>query len=480
MKEVVFELKRDFNKEFVGLERAKNDAKFAIEEKNEQIKDLLESLNEEIVVEQFVQHPLENPEHIFELDEENEIKVERFYNAQQRAERAEAERKRLEKEALLQGDNIGQRGLKKMLGGNELIFKKEKNKLEDELVREEWMNKPEEEMNEDEKQRLKEFEQRVEDSKAKQRKQWQVNLQRVRNEISEIKSKFEEQIYQLQKKRIFYDARIYEQELQIVRLTIALHDVKETGSNVIKFRDQLEEEDRKLEEQKKFLHICNDQFTEFDAKMKGDRVFIDQEARVKSFCNQDKLDFKKIMHFVKSGRPHCKVVVPPEKIEQWKAHICVYDPYNEIDAAVIDHKVAEEEKKEVYDFDRDRHIFTEVHQHQFENIVHERTIRMKCKQVESENQERLGNLRDFIHFLENEKKDVFEKFDSLQNRYKKSIDRQEKLKFNFEAVVFLKQGQVEVPQLPVATDYKDAILINLNVIKSENDQIRHKGNTKVN
>ena len=57
-----------------------------------------------------------------------------------------------------------------MLGGNELIFKKEKNKLEDELVREEWMNKPEEEMNEDEKQRLKEFEQRVEDSKAKQRK----------------------------------------------------------------------------------------------------------------------------------------------------------------------------------------------------------------------------------------------------------------------------------------------------------------------
>ena len=186
------------------------------------------------------------------------------------------------------------------------------------------------------------------------------------------------------------------------------------------------------------------------------------------------------MHFVKSGRPHCKVVVPPEKIEQWKAHICVYDPYNEIDAAVIDHKVAEEEKKEVYDFDRDRHIFTEVHQHQFENIVHERTIRMKCKQVESENQERLGNLRDFIHFLENEKKDVFEKFDSLQNRYKKSIDRQEKLKFNFEAVVFLKQGQVEVPQLPVATDYKDAILINLNVIKSENDQIRHKGNTKVN
>ena len=84
----------------------------------------------------------------------------------------EAERRRQEKEALLQGDNVGMRGLQAMLGGNELVFKKEKNKMDEELVREEWMNKPEDEMNEDEKQRLREFEQRVKDSIEKQRKQW--------------------------------------------------------------------------------------------------------------------------------------------------------------------------------------------------------------------------------------------------------------------------------------------------------------------
>ena len=48
---------------------------------------------------------------------------------------AEHERKRAEKEALMQGDNIGMRGLKTMLGGNELVMKKEKNKLDEELVR---------------------------------------------------------------------------------------------------------------------------------------------------------------------------------------------------------------------------------------------------------------------------------------------------------------------------------------------------------
>jgi len=107
LKEVVFELKRDFNKEFETLEKFKNDHIFAIGEKNEQIRDLLESLNEPIDVEQFIADLSERPEHIFELDEKTEIQCERVYTAAQRAEMEEADRKKAEKEALLQGDNLG-------------------------------------------------------------------------------------------------------------------------------------------------------------------------------------------------------------------------------------------------------------------------------------------------------------------------------------------------------------------------------------
>jgi hypothetical protein len=35
-------------------------------------------------------------------------------------------------------------------------------------------------------------------------------------------------------------------------------------------------------------------------------------------------------------------------------------------------------------------------------------------------------------------------------------------------IIYLKQGQVEVPQLPVATDYKDAILVQQAVVLEEN------------
>jgi hypothetical protein len=58
----------------------------------------------------------------------------------------------------LKGDNVGQRGLKTMLGGTELILKKDKGNIETELIREDWMNKPVEEMTNEEQEKLKEFE----------------------------------------------------------------------------------------------------------------------------------------------------------------------------------------------------------------------------------------------------------------------------------------------------------------------------------
>jgi len=45
-----------------------------------------------------------------------------------------------------------------MMGGTELNLKKEKNLMDQELIREDWMNKPTEEMSDDERARLKEFE----------------------------------------------------------------------------------------------------------------------------------------------------------------------------------------------------------------------------------------------------------------------------------------------------------------------------------
>jgi hypothetical protein len=47
LKEVIFELKKDYNKEYEALEKFKEDSLFTIKEKNEMIKELLTNLKQE-------------------------------------------------------------------------------------------------------------------------------------------------------------------------------------------------------------------------------------------------------------------------------------------------------------------------------------------------------------------------------------------------------------------------------------------------
>jgi len=65
-------------------------------------------------------------------------------------------------------------------------------------------------------------------------------------------------------------------------------------------------------------------------------------------------------------------------------------------------------------------------------------------------------------------------------RSRKCLSRLEKMKFNFEIIIYLKQGQVEIPQQPVATDYKDAILVSTKTVLNENYEITKRGTEKVN
>ena len=76
---------------------------------------------------------------------------------EEKAYALEEQRKKDEAEARLKSDNVGRRGLKAMYGGTELIMKIDRGGGEQELEREEWMNKPEEEMNEEEKIKYQEF-----------------------------------------------------------------------------------------------------------------------------------------------------------------------------------------------------------------------------------------------------------------------------------------------------------------------------------
>lgn len=125
----------------------------------------------ETVVEEIKGHLLEDPKHILEVKDE-EVKAERYLTKEERAIKEEEDRKRRAFEEAMRGDTLQQRGLKSMLGGNELNLKKDKNKVQDLIEPEEWMSKPEEQMNEDEKSRWEDFKKRRAEQEEKYRKAW--------------------------------------------------------------------------------------------------------------------------------------------------------------------------------------------------------------------------------------------------------------------------------------------------------------------
>jgi len=128
IKEIIFELKRDYNKEFNDLNDHKQEELYKIKERMDAISELQQNLKQPVEEYAEKKHHLETPKYIFEVADD-EIKCEKYLTAEERARLEEEERKRLEREAKLKGDTVGQRGLKVMMGG-ELTFKKEKNLLE--------------------------------------------------------------------------------------------------------------------------------------------------------------------------------------------------------------------------------------------------------------------------------------------------------------------------------------------------------------
>ena len=222
-----------------------------------------------------------------------------------------------------------------------------------------------------------------------------------------------------------------------------------------------------------------DQMGEFEQKIKNDTAIQQQEVQVRTICKREVLEEKRILGFIRAGKAACRKQVGEDRREAMRAHIVATDPYADLDGNEVEALVKVMAMEEEYSYEKDHVGFGEVPPELFAKIVDERHLRVRMNKILEESNKRLGHLRDFIGHLEGEKKAIQDGFEACQVKCRKTAERDEKLKFNFEVVVYLKQGQVEVPQLPVATDYKDAILVSKAVLLQENREIGDRGKQKV-
>jgi len=206
---------------------------------------------------------------------------------------------------------------------------------------------------------------------------------------------------------------------------------------------------------------------DFQKQIANDQSEKKQILELEKYCREEQLVKKDYVEFISKGKPQCRVQVPVEQRIQMKSHIVDLDPFSTIDHLAVQEMIKKMEQKEIYDYDRDR-PGPSIVKEQFDKIVEQRNIRLKMdKQKESSNR-RLQNLKSFISWYEKNVEQLKEQRGLVANKERKTISRIEKLKYNFEVIIYLKQGQVEIPQLPVATDYKDAILILKQDINNQN------------
>ena len=198
----------------------------------------------------------------------------------------------------MQGDNVGQRGLKTMMGGTELNLKKDSNLVQAELIREDWMNKPVEQMNDEEKYKLKEFLQKEKEFKDKQRKAWEQDLKKIKGEIIEIQLRFEERISTLFKKKLFFDVRIMEQELATIRLTIILHDGNETIVDEKKYLEEKSKLGHELKSKEEELSLYYATVADYERRVESNRAIQEQDKEIRKMFN-DVPNKNQLLNFVR-------------------------------------------------------------------------------------------------------------------------------------------------------------------------------------
>lgn len=352
---------------------------------------------------------MENPGHIFDV-KESEITVERYLTKEERAKLDEERRKIEERERAMQGDNVGQRGLKTMMGGTELNLKKDSNLIQAEMVREDWMNKPPESMNEEEKYKMKEFLQKEKEMKDKQRKAWEQELKKIKGDIIEIQLRFEERVATLFKKKLFFDVRIMEQELAVIRLTIMLHDSQETKLDETKFladRTRLEAELKAKEEE---LSLYYATAADYERRVESNRMIQDQEKDIRRKFN-DAPNKNQLINFVRQGRAKKAAVPtgePSAREAELMARIIPADPYAAFDREKVKALIKEEDEKEVYSFEKDN--IAGLSEEDFEELVRDRQIRVQYEKEKQRCATLLQKIKDHQGHLEFLRTEVEQKY----------------------------------------------------------------------
>ena len=228
LQQVIMKLKEDFNVLHAKMRSNKEVLVDKVNDLNKRAKEITDeivSLGGSQPEEAMVKIDLDDAEiaDSFLEVKDSEVGVERYLSPAEKQRLAEEEAAEAARRAAQKGDNVGERGLKDMMGGT--LKKAKASAAMSELERPEWMNMPPEEMSEEQTKELKEFEAQMKlllEEREKRRKALEAEYKKIRADAIELCTKFDESVKSFEEDKMERTLVIHRKELEVVRLSISL------------------------------------------------------------------------------------------------------------------------------------------------------------------------------------------------------------------------------------------------------------------
>ncbi|OLQ07002.1 putative ribosome biogenesis protein RLP24 [Symbiodinium microadriaticum] len=492
-----------FNELFKACQGDKKNIIDGIKEKCSRIRQILGELQIEEEVPEPTLQEVEDSDSVLKV-QDREITVEKWISPEEKKAREEAAAKEEERLRQLRENDAGQRALVQMMGGT-LKTKKDLTPLEIVLDKEPWMDEiPEEDMSEAQKLAFAEYqakEKALAEAQDAYRKQLSAELKTLRAGVQELTLQFEGLLKKLHHERFSHDAKFLCQELYCARLQLAL--LQNVEDNLVREQAQFD-----LAAAQQTVQACDARFNAFSAevqKAKGeqdDRVRSEKEVssaqyfrqafanstleanaitallqlfrRKKEPLNRAKSFASEKEETGRMRRSASTVGIPQKGVPGFNLlEEAAADPY-------LDLGVEPKEKQlQVEDDIKFEDCPEGVDEESFNRMLELRAEKLRAEAEVARGAAVLNEMGGFLGHLERECMEAKAENDRLERELREHKALMGRELYDIEILFKLKQGQVEVPQAAVVTDYSDAIVIDQEVVESRNRRITELGKDKV-
>ena len=530
LQEIIMECKDKFNRLHKKCKDSKESLVDRIGDLNKRAKELCDEIlvlggsppEEEMF--EIAMSDCEIPENFLSV-KDSDIGVERYLSPAERQRIAEEEAQEAARRAAQKGDNVGERGLKDMMGGT---LHKAKASEVSELERPEWMNMELEDMSEEQRKELKEFEQQMKllmEEREKRRKALEAEYKKIRSDALELCAKFDESVTELHKEKLDMTSLVYTKEMDIIRLCIAL----EQAERIDAIREEeLVEELEDLRSRKvdvsdvlsKFKHEVDTELEQLETYIQEDKTL--EKAFKKDFIDCEeffdrllklfrKRTYKGRVRSEKSGqqliqnvrrqgnvagkmnRRMSMLTVGQQDLRKQAPRVQSYlqgsgnsadddlgdtqDPWakginnaveaNESNMFEIDPLNAAEDRPEGLD------------PHWWNKLVDARNKKIHAETEVKKQMNLVLHMQKYLAYLTNMDNDLKMKLENLSQELSDLHQQRDYRVWDVDMSLVLKQGQVEIVKELASANMEDALLLDRTVIQDRNQIIEKHGGQKV-